>query len=102
MPSTKILTFYRKQPFDLEARYAQPELLPGKTNPWIGRFSVKNVKADGKDDFMICKLKARVNIHGVLNVETGYYVEEEEVEEEIRTRPLRRPHPLEMIAEHIL
>ncbi|KAF4985872.1 hypothetical protein FGRMN_11070 [Fusarium graminum] len=83
MPSTKILTFYRKQPFDLEARYAQPEQLPGKTNPWIGRFSVKNVKADGKDDFMICKLKARVNIHGVLNVETGYYVEEEEVEEEI-------------------
>ncbi|KAF5659340.1 heat shock 70kda 4 [Fusarium heterosporum] len=83
MPSTKILTFYRKQPFDLEARYAQPEQLPGKTNPWIGRFSVKNVKADGKDDFMICKLKARVNIHGVLNVETGYYVEEEEVEEEV-------------------
>jgi heat shock protein 4 len=32
---------------------------------------------------MICKLKARVNIHGVLNVETGYYVEEEEVEEEV-------------------
>ncbi|KAF4446496.1 heat shock 70kDa protein 4 [Fusarium austroafricanum] len=87
MPSTKILTFYRKQPFDLEARYAQPELLPGKTNPWIGRFSVKNVKADGKDDFMICKLKARVNIHGVLNVETGYYVEEEEVEEEINEDP---------------
>lgn len=87
MPSTKILTFYRKQPFDLEARYAQPELLPGKTNPWIGRFSVKNVKADGKDDFMICKLKARVNIHGVLNVETGYYVEEEEVEEEVNEDP---------------
>lgn len=83
MPSTKILTFYRKQPFDLEARYAQPDELPGKTNPWIGRFSVKNVKADGKDDFMICKLKARVNIHGVLNVESGYYVEDQEVEEEI-------------------
>ncbi|KAM0557951.1 hypothetical protein ACHAPJ_005115 [Fusarium lateritium] len=83
MPSTKILTFYRKQPFDLEARYAEPAQLPGKTNPWIGRFSVKNVKADGKDDFMICKLKARVNIHGVLNVETGYYVEDQEVEEEV-------------------
>lgn len=93
MPSTKILTFYRKQPFDLEARYAQPELLPGKTNPWIGRFSVKNVKADGKDDFMICKLKARVNIHGVLNVETGYYVEEEEVEEEIEDPDVSLPAP---------
>ncbi|KAG9912871.1 putative heat shock protein Hsp88, partial [Aureobasidium melanogenum] len=40
MPSTKILTFYRKQAFDLEAKYAKPEMLPGKMNPWIGRFSV--------------------------------------------------------------
>ncbi|KAG6005864.1 Heat shock protein hsp88 [Claviceps maximensis] len=84
LPSTKILTFYRKQPFDLEARYAKPEDLPGKQNPWIGRFSVKGVKVEGQDEFMICKLKARVNIHGVLNVETGYYVEEQEVEEEVK------------------
>ena len=83
MPSTKILTFYRKQTFDLEAQYAKPEQLPGKTAPWIGRFSVKGVKADAKDDFMICKLKARLNLHGVLNVETGYYIEEVEVEEPI-------------------
>lgn len=83
-PSTKILTFYRKQAFDLEARYVTPEELPGKTNPWIGRFSVKGVKAaGGPDDFMICKLKARVNIHGILNVESGYYVEDQEVEEPI-------------------
>ncbi|OCT48078.1 Heat shock protein Hsp88 [Cladophialophora carrionii] len=81
MPSTKILTFYRKQPFDLEARYAKPELLPGKVNPWIGRFSVKGVKADEKDDFMVCKLKARLNLHGILNLESGYYVEDVEVEE---------------------
>lgn len=81
MPSTKILTFYRKQPFDLEARYAKPEMLPGKTKPWIGRFSVKGVKADSQDDFMICKLKARLNLHGVLNIESGYYVEDVEIEE---------------------
>ena len=85
MPSTKILTFYRKQAFDLEARYAKPEGLPGKVQPFIGRFSVKGVKATGgPEDFMICKLKARVNIHGVLNVESGYYVEDQEVEEEIK------------------
>ena len=83
MPSTKILTFYRKQPFDLEAKYAKPDMLPGKMNPWIGRFSVKGVKADSKDDFMICKLKARLNLHGVLNVESGYYVEDVEMEEPI-------------------
>lgn len=83
MPSTKILTFYRKQPFDLEAKYAKPEMLPGKMNPWIGKFSVKGVKASGDDDFMICKLKARLNLHGVLNVESGYYVEDVEIEEPI-------------------
>ena len=83
MPSTKILTFYRKQPFDLEARYAKPDTLPGKMNPWIGRFSVKGVKADAKDDFMICKLKARLNVHGILTVESGYYIEDIEVEEPI-------------------
>ncbi|CAL8575916.1 adenyl-nucleotide exchange factor sse1, variant 2 [Xanthoria parietina] len=83
MPSTKILTFYRKQPFDLEANYAKPEMLPGKTIPWIGRFSVKGVKADSQEDFMICKLKARLNLHGVLNVESGYYVEDVEIEEPI-------------------
>ncbi|KAF2427224.1 putative heat shock protein Hsp88 [Tothia fuscella] len=87
LPSTKILTFYRKQPFDLEARYAKPEQLPGKINPWIGRFSVKGVKADSKDDFMICKLKARLNLHGILNVESGYYVEEVEVEEPVPEPP---------------
>jgi heat shock 70kDa protein 4 len=84
LPSTKILTFYRKQPFDLEARYSNPEELPGTVSPFIGRFSVKGVKADPKSEFMVCKLKARVNIHGILNIETGYYVEEEEVEEEIK------------------
>ncbi|KAJ5728915.1 Hsp70 chaperone Hsp88 [Penicillium malachiteum] len=83
MPSTKILTFYRKQPFDLEARYSKPEGLPGKVNPWIGRFSVKGVQADASDDFMICKLKARLNLHGILNVESGYYVEDVEVEEPV-------------------
>jgi heat shock protein 4 len=84
VPSTKILTFYRKDPFDLEAKYAEPNKLPGVMDPWIGRFSVKGVKADSKNDFMICKLKARVNLHGVLNVESGYWVEEVEVEEEIK------------------
>ncbi|KAF2727519.1 heat shock protein Hsp88 [Polyplosphaeria fusca] len=87
MPSTKILTFYRKHPFDLEAKYAKPDLLPGKVNPWIGRFSVKGVKEDSKGDFMICKLKARLNLHGILNVESGYYVEETEVEEPIPEPP---------------
>ncbi|KKZ65306.1 hsp88-like protein [[Emmonsia] crescens] len=83
MPSTKILTFYRKQPFDIEARYAKPEGLPGKANSWIGRFSVKGVTPGPDGDFATCKLRARLNLHGVLNIESGYYVEDVEVEEPI-------------------
>ncbi|KAH8681508.1 heat shock protein hsp88 [Xylariales sp. PMI_506] len=95
LPSTKILTFYRKQAFDLEARYAKPEELPGKIPAFIGRFSVKGVKADPKTEFMICKLKARVNIHGILNVESGYYVEDQEVEEEIKDDEKKDPDAME-------
>lgn len=87
MPSTKILTFYRRDPFNLEAKYAKPDLLPGQTSPWIGNFSVKGVKADSKNEFMICKLKPRLNLHGILNIEQGYYVEEEEIEEPIPEDP---------------
>ncbi|EDN02919.1 heat shock protein Hsp88 [Histoplasma mississippiense (nom. inval.)] len=83
MPSTKILTFYRKQPFDIEARYAKPEGLPGKANPWIGHFSVKGVTPNPDGDFATCKLRARLNLHGILNIESGYYVEDVEVEEPI-------------------
>ncbi|CCX05166.1 heat shock protein 70 family [Pyronema domesticum] len=83
VPSTKILTFHRKEPFDLEAKYAEPEHLPGKMSPWIGKFSVKGVQPNEENDFMVCKIKARVNLFGVLNVESGYYVEEVEVEEEV-------------------
>lgn len=86
MPSTKILTFHRRHPFDIEARYSKPETLPGKVNPWIGRYSVKDVKSvrvEGEDEFMICKIKARLNLHGILSVEQAYHVEDEEFEEPI-------------------
>lgn len=84
VPSTKILTFYRKAPFDVDIQYADPSALPGKMNPWIGRYTIKNVKPAGDGDFSVVKVKARMNLHGVLNVESAYIVAEEEVEEVIK------------------
>ncbi|EEH37194.1 heat shock protein Hsp88 [Paracoccidioides lutzii Pb01] len=83
MPSTKILTFYRKQPFDVEARYGNIDGLPGKTNPWIGHFSVKGITESSDGDFTTVKLRARLNLHGILSIESAYYVEDVEVEEPI-------------------
>ncbi|KAG9294562.1 hypothetical protein G9A89_008673 [Geosiphon pyriformis] len=82
IPSTKILTFHRKEPFDIEAYYAEPDKTPG-TQSWIGRFSIKNVVPTENGDLSIVKVKARLNVHGVLSVDNATIVEEiiEEKEE---------------------
>ncbi|KAG0364092.1 heat shock protein 70 family [Gamsiella multidivaricata] len=75
IPSTKVLTFYRSEPFDLEAHYAEPQDIPAGINPWIGRFSIKKVEPVNGEPACV-KVKARINIHGVLTVESAYVVEE--------------------------
>lgn len=83
VPSTKILTFYRKEAFTLTANYTTPSELPGVTSPWVGSYTIKNVTPTSTGDFSIVKVKARLNLHGILNVESAYVVEEVEVEEVI-------------------
>jgi heat shock protein 4 len=79
VPSTKVLTFYRKDAFDLEAVYADPDALPGKINPWLGSFTAKKVEAAG--DVATVKVKTRINAHGVVSFEAAYTEEVEEKEE---------------------
>ncbi|CCL98188.1 uncharacterized protein FIBRA_00182 [Fibroporia radiculosa] len=81
VPSTKVLTFYRKNAFDIEAQYADPATLPGGINPWIARFTAKQVGPDEKGDFTCIKLKTRLNQHGVVSFEQAYVEEIEEKEE---------------------
>ncbi|KAK0539321.1 adenyl-nucleotide exchange factor sse1 [Tilletia horrida] len=83
IPSTKILTFYRKAEFELEAHYADPAQIPTGINPWLGKFTVKGVKPTAEGDHSIVKVKARLNQHGILNFESAYLVEEVEKEEEV-------------------
>lgn len=82
VPSTKVLTFYRKDTFDLEARYAEPEQLPGGINPWIARFTAKDVPPpqEGEGDLSVVKVKTRLSIHGVMSFEQAYVevIEEKE------------------------
>ncbi|KAG6855608.1 hypothetical protein H0H87_000283 [Tephrocybe sp. NHM501043] len=80
IPSTKALTFYRKDAFDLEAVYAEPSLIPTGINPWISKFTAKQVPA-GTGEAATVKVKTRLNLHGVLSFETAYVEEIEEKEE---------------------
>ncbi|RKF55867.1 Heat shock protein hsp88 [Golovinomyces cichoracearum] len=95
MPSSKVLTFFRKGPFSFEAKYADSELLPSNCRPWIGTYSIKDFKAFKGDDFVTCKLKIRLNLHGVVSIEQGYYVEEEEIEEPIPDDPEKEPDTMD-------
>ena len=81
IPSTKILTFYRQGPFELETSYDASARLPGKINPWLGKYTIKNVKKPASGDLACVKVKARLNLHGVMNFEGAYMVEEVEKEE---------------------
>ncbi|KAK1925442.1 putative heat shock protein [Papiliotrema laurentii] len=85
IPSTKILTFYRQGPFELEARYDESATLPKGANPWIGKYTIKSVEKPASGDLACVKVKARLNLHGIMNFEQAYLVEEVEKEEIVTT-----------------
>ncbi|KAJ2455303.1 adenyl-nucleotide exchange factor sse1 [Coemansia sp. RSA 2336] len=90
IPSTKMLTFYRKQDFAIDAEYSDPARLPPGTNPWISRFSISNVTPAENGDLSTIKVKARLDLSGVLTITSAYTVVEAEVEE-----PVPQPEPKE-------
>lgn len=83
IPSSKILTFYRKEAFEFQANYANPKKLPSGTNPWIGTFAVKDVKSIPEGELSTIKIKARLNLHGIVSVESAHIAEEIITEEEV-------------------
>lgn len=73
-PFSKVLTFYRKEPFTLEGYYNNPKelLYPTAT---IGQFVIRNVVAQQSGESSKVKVKVRVNIHGVFSVSGASLVE---------------------------
>ena len=91
IPSTKVLSFYRKEPFDIEAVYSQPDLLPGTISPWVGKFTAKEVPVSPNGDATCVKLRTRLNLHGIMSFESAYVEEIEEKEE-----PAPAPAPMDV------
>ncbi|BGO94211.1 hypothetical protein NBRC10512_006845 [Rhodotorula toruloides] len=88
IPSTKILSFARTEPFELEARYANPELLPGGINPFIGKYTVKGVKPAVEGGKNTVKVKARLNLSGCLSFEGATLIEQGPEEDEATPAPM--------------
>ncbi|XP_051902787.1 heat shock 70 kDa protein 4a isoform X2 [Hippocampus zosterae] len=66
-PFTKMLTFYRKEAFLLEAYYNNPKEL-SYPNTSIGQFLIQNVVPQSSGESAKVKVKVRVNIHGLFGV----------------------------------
>ncbi|XP_007562090.1 heat shock 70 kDa protein 4a [Poecilia formosa] len=73
-PFSKVLTFYRKEPFMLEAYYNNMKELnyPKAT---IGEFLIQNVVPRASGESSKVKVKVRVNVHGVFSVSSAALVE---------------------------
>ncbi|KAL2094637.1 hypothetical protein ACEWY4_009356 [Coilia grayii] len=73
-PFSKVLTFYRKEPFSLDAYYNNPKELP-YPDPTIGQFLVQKVVPQSSGESAKVKVKVRVNVHGVFSVSSASLVE---------------------------
>ncbi|GFP99671.1 heat shock 70 kDa protein 14 [Phtheirospermum japonicum] len=77
IPSVKALTFYRSGTFTLDVQYADVGELqaPAKISSYtIGPFQSKN------NEKAKLKVKARLNLHGIVSVESATLLEEEETD----------------------
>lgn len=77
IPSTKVLTFHRKEPFEVEAVYAEPV---SGVNPWISKLTAKEVPPpmDANGDSIAVKVKVKLGLHGTVTFEQVYYEDIEE------------------------
>ncbi|KAK6493494.1 heat shock 70 kDa protein 4L-like [Huso huso] len=80
-PFSKVITFHKKEPFDLEAYYSNPQDLP-YPDTRIGRFGVQSVVPQPDGESSKVKVKVRVNVHGIFSVSSASLIEKQKGEGE--------------------
>lgn len=76
VPFSKILTFYRRDNFVVEAEYDGDVPV---MNPHIGQFEIGDVKPLEDGGNQKVKVKVRINLHGIFVVSSANFVEKHEV-----------------------
>ncbi|XP_053167053.1 heat shock protein 105 kDa [Hemicordylus capensis] len=79
-PFSKVLTFYRKGPFELQAFYSDPGGVPYPEKK-IGKYIIQNIAAQNDGEKTKVKVKVRINTHGIFSVSTASMVEQMKAEE---------------------
>lgn len=83
VPSAKMLTFYRAEPFTIKAEYTPDSDIPSTADRSIGSFTIGPFALAPGADKAKLKVKVMLNLNGVVVVENAQMIEEEEVEEEV-------------------
>ncbi|KAF8785641.1 heat shock protein 105 kDa-like [Argiope bruennichi] len=73
VPYTRLLTFFRTEPFTLDVLYSDKTGSVGV--PKIGTFTVMNVTPTPEGESSKVKVKARINIHGIFSISSATMVE---------------------------
>lgn len=83
MGTVKMLTFYRKGPFDLKLEYEDTTALVDGVNKFLGNFKVD---LPGAADTKKIKVKAKLSLNGTFGLESAQMLEEEEYEEKVKEK----------------
>jgi len=92
MNVVKLLTFWRANPFDIKAEFAEGAPLLPLTPKELGTF---RVELPPQDEPKKVKVKAKLTLHGTFSIETAQLVEEEEYEETVKEKRELPPDPEE-------
>mmetsp|Transcript_145668 Transcript_145668/g.369668 ORF Transcript_145668/g.369668 Transcript_145668/m.369668 type:complete len:826 (+) Transcript_145668:122-2599(+) len=79
----KMLTFYRKGPFDVKAEYADEKVLLPMTPKELGTFKIE---LPPQTEAKKIKVRAKLTLHGTFTIEGAQMVEEEEYEETVKEK----------------
>ncbi|CAF0898415.1 unnamed protein product [Didymodactylos carnosus] len=79
VPSTKMLSFYKREPLTIEARYSYPNDIPYSESK-IGQYCIENIQPQPDGTPSKIKVKVRLNRNGIFDITQALLIES--VEEE--------------------
>ncbi|KAJ8911458.1 hypothetical protein NQ315_013562, partial [Exocentrus adspersus] len=88
IPFSKMLTFYRQEPFSIRAKYVGNIPYPDRE---IGTWTIKDIRPSAEGKPQKVKVKVRVNLHGIMTISSAsLYEAKESVETESVEEPVQK------------
>ncbi|XP_076887908.1 heat shock 70 kDa protein 15-like [Bidens hawaiensis] len=93
IPSVKALTFFRSGTFTVDLQYADVSEL--QAPPKISTYTIGPFQA-AKGERAKVKVKARLNLHGIVSVESAQLIEEEEIDVPVTKEPSKETTKMDL------